>query len=587
MQTHKVVKIGSHKLSKDSPAFFIAEIGSNHNGKLSQAKELVEAAADSGADAVKFQNFTADGLVNKKLRPDFYKIINRFSLPPEWIPDLKTYADQKGIVFLSTPFDLAAVDLLKSVKMVAYKISSGDITNIPLIRKVARQKKTVLLASGMANVKEIENAIRVIKSEDNEEIVLLYCVSLYPPALEDIDLRIIQTLSERFDLITGFSDHTTSLVIPLAATVIGAKVIEKHVTLSRKMKGPDHVFAIEMEELRQLISMIRETEDCLKSGKIGPVSAEMEDRTKGRRGIFAKEKILKGETIRSSKLTTVRPSVGLDASKWDSVVGHKARKDIDLYDPLDRSVIGKKAKVAAFIQARMASTRLPGKVLMDLAGKPVLQHVVDRVSRCELIDDIIVATSFESSDDPIEKHCKKNGIKFFRGEHEDALSRFVEAARVFKSDIIVRITADCPLIDPLVISEVIKNHIRSEYEYSHILAEEKYRQALPRGENVEVFWKETLDKLDRLSTTKDQREHITILIDQKPGLFSVNRIEPKSELSRPQYRLTLDTIEDFNLISSVYTHFKDNEFFSLSDIIQFLDDNPSVAKLNATVEQKT
>ncbi len=267
---------------KDCPCFIIAEIGSNHNGKLSQAKRLIDKAKKAGADCAKFQTFKADELVAKN--HPAYQILKRLELPEDWHYILSDYCKKKNILFASTPFYVEAIDTLRYIKAPFIKISSGDITYFALLKKAARTKSTIFLSTGASTLSDISKAIEVIRPI-NKKIILLHCVSAYPPRLEDLNLRALKVLSDKFGLPVGFSDHTRSLAAVLGAVSLGACVIERHFTISRRVKGPDHFFAMEPDEFKKMVNQIRELEVSL--GK--PIKTVTKSEIKERRLIRRKK----------------------------------------------------------------------------------------------------------------------------------------------------------------------------------------------------------------------------------------------------------------------------------------------------------
>lgn len=331
----KKIKIGDRYIGDGEKCFFIAEAGSNHNGSLKQAKELIDVAVKANADAVKFQIYTAEGLYSKYTPAfdylkgkDTYELVKSIETPREWVKELAGYCRKKDIVFLASVFDYDAVDLIDEYAP-AHKIASFEIVDLELIKYVAEKKKPVIISTGMANLGEIEDAVNAMKSVGNEDVVLLHCNSLYPTPSEVVNLRAIETIKNSFKVPVGFSDHTLGTHIPLAAVALGACVIERHFTLSRKLKGPDHSFAIEPDELKYLIECIREVEKAKGDGVKEKSRLESEEMyLKARRSIHARVDITEGAEITRDMLTVKRPGYGIKPRLMDVVVGRKARKEI-------------------------------------------------------------------------------------------------------------------------------------------------------------------------------------------------------------------------------------------------------------------
>jgi sialic acid synthase SpsE len=271
----------------------ICEVGSNYNGSLEQAFEYLRAAKNSGADAVKFQTLRKDKLVAPRIYDNgawienpVYKAFASLELPDEWHFELKRYADEVGIEFMSTPFYLDAVELLERVGVSTYKIASGDISFLPLLHAVGTTGKRVILSTGASDLADIERALSALTHSGSRDITLLHCVANYPPRWEEMNLRAVATLREAFGIPVGISDHTPGSVVPIAAAALGAIVVEKHVTFDRGQAGPDHPFAMTMDEYAEMILQLRNLEIALGNGVKGPVASELAKQYRLRRGVY-------------------------------------------------------------------------------------------------------------------------------------------------------------------------------------------------------------------------------------------------------------------------------------------------------------
>ena len=269
-------KIGERRVGGDAPCFVIAEAGANHNRDLSMARELIDVAVDAGADAVKFQTYSAETLYSKKTprfsylegvsAKDTWDLIKEIELPREWQGDLAAYAAKRGIFFLSTPFDHRAVDELAALDVPAYKIASFEIVDLPLIGHAAGKGRPMILSTGLASYEDIADAVEACASAGNRDIALLQCASLYPAPAARMNLRAMATMRHAFAVPTGLSDHSLGIHVSAAAVALGAKVVEKHFTLDRSLPGPDHPFAVEPRELKEMVRHIREVEEALGDG---------------------------------------------------------------------------------------------------------------------------------------------------------------------------------------------------------------------------------------------------------------------------------------------------------------------------------
>lgn len=307
---------------KSDGVYVIAEAGSNFDGKLSQAKELIDIAAEAKADAVKFQLFRAAVLYPDATQP-VHARVKEVEFPREWIGELQAHAKKRAIDFLATPFDAEAIDVLEKAGMPAYKWGSSETTNHRLLLKVARLKKPVYLSTGMCTMADIAEAVEILDENGCPETTILHCYAVYPTEYKDANLRVIDTLRRAFGKPVGFSDHSLGIALPIAAAALGATVIEKHFTISRKLKGPDHSYAIEPNELKEMVAHIRSVEQALGTDR----KAMHPDETAwGRRdGIYARRALKKGDAIRPEDLWIKRPATSIAARYRSSLVGMTAK----------------------------------------------------------------------------------------------------------------------------------------------------------------------------------------------------------------------------------------------------------------------
>jgi N,N'-diacetyllegionaminate synthase len=330
--------IEKRSIGSSAGAFVIAEVGINHDGNVNQAHRLIDAAADCGADAVKFQTFRADRLLipardrlaqQEKGSESAFEMFRRMELSWEEHESLKKHACDRGISFLSTPFDEESADFLDRLGVPAFKIASADITHIPLLKHVAAKGKPIFLSTGMSYLNEVADALWTLKSAGAKDILLMHCVSLYPAPAESLNLRAIQTLREQFELPVGYSDHSLGIILPLAAVVLGAAAVEKHFTLDKSGSGPDHKLSADPHELRSLIRGVREIESALGDGRKRPSPEEAQNRLLSRRSIVSIVDIRAHETVAPWMLACKRPGGGIEPREFDRVVGMHARRNID------------------------------------------------------------------------------------------------------------------------------------------------------------------------------------------------------------------------------------------------------------------
>ena len=333
------VKIDERLVGDAHPCFIIAEAGSNHNGSLSQAKALIDIAADAGADAVKFQVYRAHRLYVRdagvsdylKVPRPIYDIIQEMELPYEWIPELAQYSRQKGIYFMASPFDEGSADQIDPYVEV-HKIASYEMTHLPLIRHIAQMGKPTFMSTGTGNADEVAEAVAAFRETGNGQIILNQCTAAYPAPPDSLNLRAITTLRDRFGVLVGLSDHSQDpLVGPLAAVSLGACSVEKHFTFSKSLPGPDHPFALEPSELRLMVNKIREVEMALGTGEKVPQQAEQELRQFARRSIFSIAEIAEGEELTPQNIAVLRHGkrgAGLEPKVFPALLGRPAARAI-------------------------------------------------------------------------------------------------------------------------------------------------------------------------------------------------------------------------------------------------------------------
>lgn len=334
---NKVVSIGDILVGDGHPCFVIAEIGSNHNQDLDTALRCIDAAASAGANAVKFQTFRAADHYSKRTPSfnylgdvDTYNLISSLEINRSWHSLLKQHAEEQGIIFFSSPCDSDAIENLAALDVMAYKVASFDLPDIDLIHQMAVKRKTMILSTGMASWMEIQQAVDTCRKAENNSLVLLQCTSLYPAPARLSNLKSMSSMRFAFGTLVGYSDHTMGDHISLAAVALGACVLEKHFTLDRKMPGPDHPFAMEPSEFKNMIMKIRDVESAFGDGqKKGPREEEKEMSEKGRRSLHAKVAIKNGERITREMLVIKRPGLGLSPALKDTIVGRKAARDIE------------------------------------------------------------------------------------------------------------------------------------------------------------------------------------------------------------------------------------------------------------------
>jgi len=323
------------------PVLIIAEAGVNHNGDIALARQLIDAAADAGADLIKFQTFSADRLVTREAKKaDYqsevtgnvetqYQMLSRLELTQEMHHELIAYCDKRNIEFFSTGFDIESVNFLISLGIKYVKIPSGEITNLPYLRHIGQLGKSVILSTGMATLGDIEAAIEALEQAGTPRslMTVLHCTTEYPTPMNEVNLRAMQTISAAFGIPTGYSDHTSGIEVSIAAAALGATVIEKHFTLDKKLPGPDHKASLEPDELKAMVTAIRNIEISLGDGIKRLTPSEVLNKPVARKSLVAKKSIKAGDVLSAENITSKRPGNGISPMRWDEVIGRTAERD--------------------------------------------------------------------------------------------------------------------------------------------------------------------------------------------------------------------------------------------------------------------
>lgn len=345
------VCFGNRRIGPGSPVFVVAELSANHHHSFEQAVRLLHTAKEVGADAVKLQTYTPDTLTldcdNRYFTitgtawdgQRLHALYRQAYTPWEWQPKLKDMADELGMIFFSSPFDRTAVDFLENIGTPGYKIASFEIVDLPLLRQVARTGKPIILSTGMATEEEIEEALSTIRSAGGREIAILKCTSAYPASPREMNLRTIPHMIERFGIPVGLSDHSLTIAAPVAAVALGACIVEKHLTLSRQVAGPDSAFSLEPDEFRDMVQAVRAAEQSLGQVRLGPGTDEAASRI-FRRSLFVVQKVRSGEPFTDANVRSIRPGHGLHTRHLGQILGRHAARDIERGTPLSWDLVG-------------------------------------------------------------------------------------------------------------------------------------------------------------------------------------------------------------------------------------------------------
>lgn len=347
-----LMNVDGRRIGPGEPTFVIAELSANHNQDLSRALELIHVARDAGADAIKVQTYTPDTMTIDCDGPLFrvgggslwegrnlYELYGEAQTPWEWQPELKRETEKLGLVFFSTPFDLSSVDFLEQMDVSLYKVASFEVIDIPLLKRIGKTGKPVIMSTGMATLSEIDTAVTTLREAGTPQLALLKCTSAYPAPASEMNLRTIPHLAEAFSVPVGLSDHTLDLAVPVAAVAVGACILEKHLAMSRQDPGPDSAFSLEPHEFKAMVDAVRTTEQALGRVHYGVGNKEMGNRV-FRRSLFVVADLRAGDVLAPENVRSIRPGHGLAPAHLEVVVGKQITRDTPRGTPLTWDLVG-------------------------------------------------------------------------------------------------------------------------------------------------------------------------------------------------------------------------------------------------------
>lgn len=561
------VTIGRYSVDESSEPYLIAEIGVNHEGSLQQAKRLIELAHEGGAHAAKFQTYKAEKLASrnspaywdttKEQARSQYELFKRLdTFGADEFRELARHCARVGIDFLSTPFDTDAVEFLAPL-VPCFKVASADVTNVPLLRAVARQGKPVVLSTGASTLGEIDAALDTLHRAGAEHVVLLHCILNYPTRAEDARLGMIAGLLRAYpDHVIGYSDHTlpdSDMLALTLAYVSGARVIEKHFTHDKTLPGNDHYHAMDVDDLRRFVVQLRRVRMLEgPSQNKEPIPSEQISRLNARRSIVLVRDLPAGASLTEEVLTTKRPGTGISPVHWDDVVGRPLVRDLDADHVLQWEDLApppgqRSERVIAVVQARMGSARFPGKMMARLAGKPLIEWVLGRVKQAKLVHEVVLATSRSGRDDVLDDVARQLGVLTIRGDEQDVLSRFVTVAEERSADWVVRICGDNPFVDPSEIDRLVDFALvrRPDYAFNHL---DRLSNGYPDGFGAEIFTGSMLREMNRRGLEPDQREHVTRYVWDHPHAYRILTLTVPREIAFADLRFDVDTPADLERI---------------------------------------
>ncbi len=558
--------------------FIVAEMANAHEGKLEEAKRIVDAAAGAGADAIKFQAFTAEELVVSD-HPQ-YDLFHGLEMPPASWRELVEYARGRNLQVFSDVFGLESAEMMIGLGVDGLKIHAADVGNDRLLQRVASTGKPILLSAGGSTWIETAEAVRVLKDNGADTIILMHGVQNYPTHLTDTFLRRIHDLRSRFQLPIGFASHPDggdplALEIPLWAAAAGAEVLEIHLTLDRSREGLDYYSSLNPDVFSTVVGRLRDMEPT-----IGPKSPrltenELRYRAGHKKQLVALKDIRRGEALTDHNvaLKRVDPKHGGFPIGLRENLGKKAARDIPAHSPIQRKDL--QMKVVATLACRLASTRLYGKPMQLVGGRPIIQNLIDRLRQVRALDEVCLAITEGPDRHVFVDYAERNNLPYVIGSEKDVLGRLIAAADHCHADIALRCTTENPYIYWENVDELIRSHIENN---AALTVTEK----LPVGAVVEVISVSALKKAHQHGEDRHRSELCTLFIAENPDVFKIQRVHPPDKLRRPDLRLTVDTPEDLMVVRKLYEDLKgDTHLITIDEIVDYLNDHPEVVALNS------
>ncbi len=567
----------------------IAEIANAHQGNRELAIKIAKQAINSGANAIKFQMYTADDLlVSTHNRYEHFKK-QSFS-KSDWDIIFGAIKNCEAKVYVDI-FGLDSFRISQNYKIDAYKVHFSDLTNVPLLKLIAKTGKDILIGSGGASFQEINYSLEIIRahSKSNQKIILFHGFQAYPTKINETNLERLIKFDELFgdQVQLGISDHIAgdnlfSKIIPMMALPYKIKFVEKHITINRHQKGTDYYSSLEMSDFKSFIDFFRLAESSLGTYDNYP-SSEINYRKTVKKKWFANKNIPKGSVIQEEDLVMKRDDSSTLSLDYDQIINKEVIEDIAKDEIIKNTAFNH--HVLGIVVARSKSSRLPDKAVKPIAGEASLIHLFKRLEislKKNYIDEIAFCTTTEKDDDQLIELIKDFPVNVYRGDVDNVLKRMSKAFyNTSNADIILRITGDDILIDPDYVQKIVQYHLSNNLDYTDA-------KALPSGTEVEVINVSVLDTILKKSENPEGTEYLTNYIVENELLFKIGSL-PVPDKHNKDYRLTLDTEDDYNLINELCTWLSNNKKkyeYTMDDIVEFFDKHPEAAKRNKSIVQR-
>jgi len=565
------------------PPLIIAEMAQSYEGSFDVARETLAAAVASGADAVKFQVFTADELAVPEYR--YYALYRKLELSRAQWQALIDLAHASKIQFFADVFGAASATVLAEIGVDAYKIHSADTKNIALMKHVARLGRPIFLSTGGTTLPEIERAVVTIRSAGNERICLLDGLQVSPTPLEHTQLRRLAFLRRHFELPVGCQDHIDAglplaQLLPLIALGVGTDVIEKHLTLCRPLKREDYESALNPDEFATMVQRVREAVPTLGTEGYAMSAADLEYRKTMKKHVVASRDLAAGRCLDEDDIVFRRTNSGAPLLAVEDLVGRRvrqavARNAVILESDLEpRSPV---ARVVAVLLCRAQGTRLYGKPLQRIGPKTILEHLIDQLRTIAAIDEVILAISRGAANRPFVDLATQLGLRYVVGDEEDGLARMILAAEEASASVVVRFTTECPFIYVENLEEMIRRHVVEEADLTVC-------ENLPEGAYGEIISLAALRRSHDEGTENHRSAWVSLYIFEHAEKFKILRLLPPEPLRRPDIRITVDYPEDLVVCRAIYAALGGaGGRIRIEDIIKFLDSHPGLARLNSSI----
>lgn len=555
--------------------YVVAEMANAHDGSVEAAMEITRRAARAGADAIKYQRFTAAELLVPE--HSMHPVFSRLEMVPDHWERLLACARETGLDIFCDVFGYESVYAMEKAGITGFKIHASDVPNTPLLSLIGSLNRPVLLSGGGATWIEIGEAVETIRTSGASTVVLVHGLQLFPTTIEDSGLARMTALRQKFDLPIGYADHVSgdapaAMWLPLQAIGAGARLIEKHMTLDRSARGTDHHSSLTPDEFERLVASIREAERALGSPGLALSAAELRYRDTMKKRLVTSRTIRAGERLGAEDVDYRRIEGVQGYMRLSGVAGRVATRDLEANAPVLPGDV--RRKVVATLACRARSSRLYAKPLQLVGDKPIIVHLIERLRRVDRLDGIVLAISEGSENGAFVDLAASMGLPYVLGSDRDVLERLIKAADSVGADVAVRVTTENPYVYHENIDTMIAHHLSTDADITIC-------ERLPNGSHVEVINVEALRRAHTFGDDRHRSELCTLFMFENTDAFRIERLRAPEEVSRPDLCLTVDTPEDLIVARAIHQALaRPDEPAPLAEIIKFLDANPHIRKIN-------